>query len=129
MEEIRKAIQSRHLQIEHNIYNMFKGGIAVPIGTVSMGRKKVAEGRWVEVSQGNTHKQIETLSTNIRREQANIKYLQSSAGPVNPEYYQSVGRGQTETKRKIKRSQDKIDKFRRQIKVLNNQSSTTRAAA
>ena len=65
MEEIRKAIQSRHLQIEHNIYNMFKGGIAVPIGTVSMGRKKVAEGRWVEVSQGNTHKQIETLSTNI----------------------------------------------------------------
>jgi hypothetical protein len=43
MDDIRKAIQARH----ENIANTFEKGKKVPIGTITNGRKKVAEGVWV----------------------------------------------------------------------------------
>lgn len=48
MDEIRKALLDRRLSIADNIS---KGRKADPIGTVRNGRKKIAEGKWVPLSE------------------------------------------------------------------------------
>jgi len=47
MDEITKALHNRRMAISNKIADSFEKGKKVPVGTVTNGRRKVAEGKWV----------------------------------------------------------------------------------
>lgn len=84
MEEINKSIRERRLAQQANIQSQFSDslekGKKMPIGTVSRGYKKVADGRWVPVrasmgrrGQGSEDAGDEGIDANINITDKHIK--------------------------------------------------------
>jgi len=86
MEDLHKRIQEKKELIKAKITDsvtnqdeILEKGKSMPIGTISHGRKKIAEGKWVEVSKEGKTKHEHEQAASISEEKA--KQLNSKQAP------------------------------------------------
>jgi len=103
-------IKQHQQAIKRNIVSSFEKGRAVPVGTVSNGYKKVAEGKWQRVTQNDEQKRLEQaywnvskpqLASKINKMKANVKKLKREDKTREPGQKRSIYIKELENKIKL----------------------------